>query len=152
MWFRKNTGNRALNTVCILPRTAGTWLHTIEDATKTVLYTTLNAVEWVGKTATNIKDAVHNACTNWPWYHRLWKAPASLVASPFMAIEWVAETLRYSGCNLLKHTRDTVANPFINFGHSIKRMFSKKDIWDFKFEKVGKSEVTPKNRLASLFK
>ena len=152
MWFRKDTGNRALNTIWIVPRTFGAWLHAIEDATKTVLYTALNTVEWIGKTATNIKDAVHNACSNWPWYHKLWKAPVSLLASPFMAIEWVAETLLYSWFNLVRDTRDTIANPFINFWHWVKRMFSNKYIGDFKFEKVNKSEVTPKNRLASLFK
>ena len=151
MWFRKDSSNRALNTIWILPRTAGTWLHTIEDATKSVLFTALNAVEWVGKTATSIKDAVQNACTNWPWYHRLWKAPVSLATSPIMAIEWVAETLLYSWFNLLRNVKDTIANPFINFWRWIKRMFSSKDIWDFKFEKVTKKDVTPKMRLASLF-
>ena len=151
MGFRKDTGNRALNTIWILPRTAGTWLHAIEDATKTVLYTVLNTGEWFGKTATNIKDAIHNACTNWPWYHKLWKAPLSIATSPIMAIEWVAETLLYSWFNLVRHARDTIANPFINFWNSVKRMFSNKNIGDFKFEKVSKSEVTPNNRLASLF-
>ena len=152
MWFRRNSTNRALNTVWVLPRSLGTWLHTIEDATKTALFPVLNTVEWIGKTATDIKDAIHRACTNWPWYHKLRKAPASLIASPFMAAEWVVETLRYSGCNLLRHTRDTIANPFINFWRWVKRMFSNKDIWNFKFEKVQKWDVTPKNRLASIFK
>ena len=148
MWFRKNLWNRSLNTIGIAPRTLGSWLHTIEDATKTVLYTTLNAFEWVGKTASSIKEAVNNACTKWPRYHKLWKAPVSLAASPFMAIEWVGETLRYSWCNLLRYTRDTIANPFINFWHWVKRMFSSKDPWNFKFEKVTANDITPQNKLA----
>lgn len=152
MWFWGNSRNRLWNTVWIVPRTAGAWLHAIWDATKTALYWALDIVEWIGKTATDIKTAVSNACKNWPRYHKLWKAPASLIASPFMAIEWVAETLRHSWCNIFRNARNTVAHPFINFGHWVKRLWSKEDIRNFKFEKTDEKWVSPKNRLASLFK
>ena len=151
MWFRKNTWNWTLNTVWIVPRTIGTWLHTVEDVTKTALFTALNVLEWVWKTAINIKDAVHNACTKWPRYHKIWKAPLSLIWTPFMAVEWVGETLRYSWFNLLRYSRDTIANPFINFWHWVKYMFSSKDPRQFKFEKVEKRDISPQNKLANRF-
>ena len=144
--------NRMWNLFWVVPRTAGAWIHAISDTTKTALYWVLDPFEWIWKTATSIKDAVHNAFTNWPWYHRLWKAPASVLASPFMAVEWVAETLRHTSCNLFRNVRDTIANPFINVWHWIKWMWSSQPVWSFSFEKINnKTDVSPKNRLAWLF-
>lgn len=154
MWFRKNLWNRLGNTVGVAPRsTVGAGLYTISDATRTALYWVLDPIEWIGKTASNIKEAVHNAFTKWKRYQKLWRAPASLLTSPLMAIEWVAETLRGTWCNLFRNTRDTIAHPFINVWHWIKRMWSAQWVGDFRFSKIdNKTEVTPKNRLASLFK
>ena len=154
MAFRKNLWNRLWNTVWVVPRTTvWTWLYTVSDATKTALYWVLDPVEWIGKTASGIKEAVHNAFTNWRWYHKIWKAPASLAATPFMAIEWVAETLRHTWCNLFRNVRDTIAHPFLNRWHSIKQMWSAEWVEKFKFSRIdNKSEVSPKMRLASLFK
>ena len=142
------------NTVWVVPRsTLWTWLYTLSDATQTALYWVLDPVEWIGKTASSIKEAVNNAFTNWKWYQKLWKAPASLLATPFMAVEWAAETLRGTWCNLFRNVRDTIANPFLNRWHWIKKMWSSDWIGEFKFEKINnKSEVSPRNRLASLFK
>ncbi len=154
MWFRKNLWNRLWNTVWVAPRaTIWTWLYTVSDATKTALYWILDPVEWIGKTASNIKEAVHNAFTNWKWYQRLLKAPASLIAAPFMAIEWVAETLLNTWYNILKNTKNTIAHSFVNVGHSIKWIWSDKWVWEFKFSKIeNRDGVSPKNRIASLFK
>ncbi len=152
MSFRKNTWNRTLNTVGIVPRTAGTGLHAVWDATKTALYGVLDAVEWVGKTATDIKTAISNACKNWPRYHRLRKAPVSIITSPIMAIEWAAETLRYTWWNILRNARNTIAHPFINFWHWIKRIWSSRNARDFSFSKTDINWVTPKNYLAKLFR
>lgn len=153
MSFRKDTGNRALNTVWVLTRVPGSWLHAVEDAAKSALYLTLDPFEWLGKTAKDIRTAVNNACKNGPRYHRLWKAPVSLVASPFMAIEWAAETLRDTWFNLFRNVRDTLANPFLNIWKSIQWMWKSKKIEDFKFSKIdAQKQVSPKNRLASLFK
>ncbi len=150
MWFRKNTWNRTLNTVWVAPRAAGAWIHTVCDATKTALYGVLDPVEWLWKTAWNIKDAIHNAFTTWKRYYKLWKVPASLVATPIMAVEWAAETLRHTWCNLFRNARDTIANPFINVGHWIKRMWSAQEVWSFSFAKIdNKPEVNPKNWLAN---
>ena len=69
-----------------------------------------------------------------------------------MAIEWVGETLRHTWCNLFRNARDTIANPFLNVGQSVKWMWSARWVGDFKFERIdNKTEVNPKNRLASLF-
>lgn len=146
MWDRLN---RVWNTLCTAPRVAVTWLHTVEDTTKTALYSVLNPVEWIWKTACSIKDAVHNACnaSKWAWY----KAPLSLLATPFMAVEWVAETLWHSWCHLLSNIKDTIAHPFINFWNSIKWIWSKNKVKDFSFQKVDSESVSPRNRLASLF-
>ena len=150
MSFRKNLWNRLWNTVWVAPRAAWAWIHTVLDATKTALYWALDPIEWIWKTAWNIKDAIHNAFTTWKRYHKLWKVPASLVATPFMLVEWAAETLRHTWCNLFKNARDTVANPFINVWHWIKRMWSAQDIWSFSFAKIdNRPEVNPKNRLAN---
>ena len=153
MSFRKNLWNRLWNTVWVAPRaTVWTWLYTVSDATKTALYWVLDPVEWIGKTASSIKEAIYNAFTNWKWYHKLRKVPASLVTAPFMAAEWVIETLWWTWCNLFRNIKDTVAHPFINVWHWIKRMWSEKWIGEFKFSKIeDKSEVSPKMRLASLF-
>ena len=153
MWFRKNLWNRLGNTVGVAPRsTVGTGLYTVSDATKTALYWVLDPFEWIGKTASSIKEAVHKAFTEWKWYQKLWKAPASLLASPFMAVEWVAETLWGTWCNLFRNARDTIANPFLNIWQSVKWMWSARWVGDFKFERIdNKTEVNPKNRLASLF-
>lgn len=153
MVSRKNLWNRVGNTVGVAPRSiVGTGLYTISDATKTALYWVLNPIEWLGKTASNIKEAVHKAFTNWKWYQKLRKAPASLLATPFMAVEWVAETLRGTTCNLLRNTRDTIAHPFLNVGRSIKWIWSSKKVGDFKFSRIdNKSEISPKMWLSSLF-
>lgn len=153
MWFRKDFWNRLWNTVCVAPRAVWTWLSTVSDATRTALYWVLDPFEWLGKTAWDIKDAIHKSFTEWKWYQKLWKAPASLVATPFMAVEWVAETLWHTWCNLFRNVRDTIAHPFINVGHSVKWMWSTQKIWDFKLEKIEeRSKMSPKNRVASLFK
>lgn len=151
MW---NFFNRIWNIIGVAPRsTVWTWLYTISDATKTAVYWVLDPFEWIGKTALSIKEAVHNAFTNWKRYHKLWKAPASLLATPFMAVEWVAETLRHTWCNLFRNAKDTIAHPFINVGHSIKWMWSPEKVGDFKFSRIDeRSTVSPRNRLASLFK
>ena len=152
MSFRRNTGNRALSTLWFAPRTVGTWLHAVEDAAKTAIYWVLDPVEWLGKTAKDIKTAINDACTKWRWYQKLRKAPASLIASPLMLLEWVWETLWHTWCNLFRNIRRTIANPFINIWHWIQRVWAKTRAWDFKFEKINKeTSVSPKMKLASLF-
>lgn len=153
MSFRKNLWNRLGNTVGVAPRsTVGTGLYTVSDATKTAIYWVLDPFEWIWKTASNIKEAVHNAFTKWKWYQRLWRAPASLVALPFMAVEWIGETLRHTSCNLFRNVRDTIANPFLNWGHSIKQMWSAQPVWAFRFDNINNMyNVTPKMKLASVF-
>ena len=152
MWFWKNLWNRLGNTVWVAPRALWTWVYTIGDATQTALYWVLDPFEWVWKTAWSIKEAIHNAFTKWKWYQKLWRAPASLIATPFMAIEWVGETLRHTWCNLFRNVRDTIANPFINIWHWIKRMWSSKWVWTFKFDNINNMpNITPKMKLASVF-
>lgn len=147
MWEKLN---RVWNSLGIVPRTLWTWLNTVWDTTKTALYSVLNPVEWLWKTATSIKNAIHNACNSGKksWY----KVPLSLLASPFMAVEWVTETLWYSWSHLLSNIRDTIANPFINLWNSIKWMWSKNGFSGFKFNKIDSEDVSPKNRLANQFK
>lgn len=154
MSFRKSIWNRLWNTVGVAPRsTVGTGLYTVSDAMKTALYWVLDPVEWIGKTASSIKEAVHKAFTQWKWYQKLWKAPVSLAATPFMAVEWVSETLRHTWCNLFRNVRDTIANPFLNVGKSVKWMWSARWVGDFKFERIdNKTKVNPKMWLANLFK
>ena len=148
----RNFRNRTWNTVAIAPRTIRTWVNTVCDTTKTALYWVLDPVEWLWKTAVSIKNAVTNACT-WPRYHQLRRIPTSLAASPLMLVEWAAETLRYSWCNLLRNIKDTIANPFINLWRSIKRIWSKQPLKEFRFEKIRRNkDVSPKNYLANLFK
>lgn len=153
MWFRKNLWNRLGNTVGVIPRsTIGTGAYTISDVTQTALYWVLDPIEWVWKTAWSIKEAIHNAFTKWKWYQKLWKVPASLLATPFMAIEWVGETLRHTWCNLFRNVRDTIANPFINIWHWIKRIWSSESVWAFKFANIDNMRnVTPEMKLARVF-
>ena len=147
-----NFRNRVWNTFWIVPRTVRTWISTVWDATKTALYGVLDPIDWIGQTAWRIKDAIHKSFTENSFRKRLWKVPASLLASPFMLVEWVAETLRHTGCNICKHTRDTIANPFINVWHSIKWLWSSQPVKSFSFANINeRSNVSPKNRLASIF-
>ncbi len=153
MWFRKNLWNRTLNTVAVAPRsTIWTWWHVLSDATKTAVYGVLNWFEWVGKTASSIADAVHNAFTKWKWYQRLWKIPVSLAASPFMAAEWVVETLWDTWCNFLRNARDTISNPILNWWRSLKWVWSSQSVWKFRFSHIdNRAVVSPKMKLASMF-
>ena len=153
MW-RKDFWNRLWNTALAAPRaTVCTWLNTVSDTARTALYWVLNPIEGLWKTAGSIREAIHKACTQWPWYKRLWRAPASLIASPFMAIEWIGETLRHTTYNLCRNIRDTIAHPFLNVWKSFKSVMSKQKVWDFEFSRINhNSEVSPKNRLANLFK
>lgn len=153
MAFRKDLGRRGLNTVESLTiRPAGIVLNTITDASKTALYTVLDSIDWFGQTAWKIKDAVHKSSTEWGFWKKLIKVPASLLASPLMAAEWAVETLLHTTRNLGKHTLQTIANPFINLWKDIKRIGSKQPVWDFNFTNIeNRSNVTPKNRLASKF-
>lgn len=151
MWL-KEFWNRLWNTVCAAPRIVGTWLTTLWDATRTALYWVLNPFEGLWKTAVSIKEAVHKSFTEGKWYKKLWKAPASLIATPFMAIEWVGETLWYTWSNLLRNVRDTIANPFLNIWQSFKWMWSSRKIWDFKLSLIdNRSDVPAKMRLANKF-
>lgn len=144
--------NRVWNTFWIVPRTIRTGLNTVWDVTKTALYGVLDPIDWIGQTAWRIKDAVHKSFTEWSFWKKLWKAPASLIVSPFMAIEWVGETLWHTGWNICKHTRDTIANPFINFWNSIKWLGSSQPVWAFSFANINeRSTVSPRNRLAAQF-
>ena len=147
-----NFRNRVWNTFWIVPRTVRTWLSTVWDVTKTAIYWVLDPIDWLGQTAWRIKDAIHKSFTEWSFWKKLWKAPASLLASPFMLVEWAAETLWHTTCNICKHTRDTIANPFINFWHSVKWLWSSQPVSAFTFENIdNRSNVSPKNRLASKF-
>ena len=153
MAFRKDTGNRALNTIwAVTRRPAGTVLNTVTDAAKTALYGVLDPIDWFGQTAWKIKDAVHKSFTEWSFWKKLRRAPASLLATPFMAIEWAAETLLNTTWNIGKHTLQTIAHPFINVWNTIKWIGSKQPVWNFRFTNIdNRSKVTPKNRLASKF-
>jgi len=144
--------NRLGNTFWIVPRTLRTWISTIWDATRTALYWVMDPLHWLGQTAEKIKDAVHKSFTEWSFWKRIWKAPLSLVASPFMLAEWVWETLWHTGYNICKHTRDTIANPFINFWRSLKWIWSSQAVSSFTFNNIdNRDHVSPKNRLASKF-
>jgi len=144
--------NRVWNTFWIVPRTVRTWLSTIWDATRTALYWVMDPLDWVGQTAEKIKDAVHKSFTEGSFWKRIWKAPLSLASSPFMMAEWVVETLFHTGYNICKHTRDTIANPFINFWRSLKWIWSSQAVSSFTFKNIdNRDHVSPKNRLASKF-
>lgn len=151
--FRKRLWNRLGNAWLSVPRsTLWTWWVAITDTIQTALYWVLNPLEWLWKTGASMLDAVHSACTQWKWYKKLWKVPATLASLPLMAVEWVAETLLQSWWNLLKNTRDTIANPFINFGTSLKWIWSSQPVSAFSFARINeRSTVSPRNRLAAQF-
>ena len=149
MWgFR----DRVWNTLWVAPRLAWSSFCAVSDTARTALYWVLDPIEGLGNTASKIKDAIHNACNEKKWYHRLWKVPTSLIASPLMAVEWIWETLFHTWYNICKNTKDTIANLFCNIGHSFKWIWSKEDVGNFKFQSIEeKSKCSPKMRLASLF-
>lgn len=143
--------NRIANTLWIAPRTVQTATRTTIDTTKSALNIVLDTFIGLWKTGSDIKKAIHESFTKWPWYHRLRKVPTSLALTPFMAIEWVAETLRWTWVNACSSARDIIWNTLRNEWTAIKMMW-KSENFDFSTEKLEYKKVSPKNRLASLFK
>ena len=143
--------NRITNTLGIAPRTVKTAWRTTIDTTKSALNLVLDPVIWIWKTGADIKKAIHKSFTEWPRYHKLWKAPASLALSPFMAVEWVAETLRGTWVNACSSVRDIIWNTLTNEWTAIK-MMGKWEKFNFSTEKLDYKKISPRNRLAGLFK
>lgn len=143
--------NRITNTLGIAPRTVKTAWRTTIDTTKSALNLVLDPVIWIWKTGADIKKAIHKSFTEWPRYHKLWKAPASLALSPFMAVEWVAETLRWTWVNACSSVRDIIWNTLTNEWTAIK-MMGKWEKFNFSTEKLDYKKISPRNRLAGLFK
>jgi len=142
--------NRISNTIGIAPRTVKTAARTTMDTTKSALNLVLDPFIGLWKTWLSIKDAIHKSFTEGPRYRKLWKAPASLALSPFMAVEWVAETLRWTWVNACSSVRDIIWNTLTNEWTAIKMMWK----WEkFKFttDKLEYKRLSPRNRLASLF-
>jgi len=143
--------NRIVNTLGIAPRTVKTAWRTTIDTTKSALNLVLDPFIGIWKTGADIKKAIHKSCTEWRWYQKLRKVPTSLALTPFMAVEWVAETLRWTGVNACSSVRDIIWNTLSNEGSAIKMMW-KGEKFDFTTEKLEYKKVSPRNRLAGLFK
>ena len=111
----------------------------VTDATKTAIYAVLDPVKWIGKTTKKIGNAIHKSYTEWNFWKKIRKVPASLIATPLMAVEWVAETLFHSSYNVARNTANTLSNPLTNSRKSIE--------WAFDNDE----KKNPKMRLASLF-
>lgn len=143
--------NRIVNTLGIAPRTVKTAWRTTIDTTKSALNLALDPFIGLWKTWSDIKQAIHRSFTEWRWYQKLRKVPASLALSPFMAAEWVAETLRWTWVNACSSVRDIIWNTLTNEWTAIKMMW-KGEKFDFSTEKLEYKDVSPRNRLAGLFK
>lgn len=143
--------NRIVNTLGIAPRTAKTAWRTTIDTTKSALNLVLDPFIGLWKTWSDIKQAIHRSFTEWRWYQKLRKVPASLALSPFMAVEWVAETLRWTWVNACSSVRDIIWNTLTNEWTAIKMMW-KGEKFDFSTEKLEYKKMSPRNWLAGLFK
>jgi len=143
--------NRVVNTLWIAPRTVKTAWRTTIDATKSALNLVLDPFIGLWRTWSDIKQAIHKSFTEWPWYRKLRKAPTSLALTPFMAIEWVAETLRWTWVNACSSVRDLIWNTLTNEWTAIKMMW-KGEKFNFSTEKLEYKKMSPRNRLAGLFK
>jgi len=143
--------NRIVNTLGIAPRTAKTAWRTTIDTTKSALNLVLDPFIGLWKTWSDIKQAIHKSFTEWRWYQKLRKVPTSLALSPFMAVEWVAETLRWTWVNACSSVRDIIWNTLTNEWTAIKMMW-KWEKFDFSTEKLEFKGISPRNRLAGLFK
>lgn len=142
--------NRISNTIGIAPRTVKTAARTTMDTTKSALNLVLDPFIGLGKTWLSIKDAIHKSFTEWPWYRKLRKVPTSLALSPLMAVEWVAETLRWTWVNACSSARDIIWNTLTNEWNAIKMMW-KSEKYKFTTDKLEYKRLSPRNRLASLF-
>jgi len=154
LFYNINMGrlrNRIANTLGIAPRTVKTAARTTMDTTKSALNLVLDPFIGLWKTWLSIKDAIHKSFTEGPRYHRLRKVPTSLALSPLMAIEWVVETLRWTWVNACSSARDIIWNTLTNEGKAIKMMW-KSEKFQFSTEKLEYKNISPRNRLAGLFK
>jgi len=144
--------NRVRNTVGITTRTIWTAWRTTIDTTKAALNVVLDPVIGIGQTAKDIKQAIHSSFTEWPRYRKLRKVPASLISTPFMLAEWVAETLRWTWVNACSSVRDIIWNTLTNEWNAIKMIWKSDDPKLFSIEKTTYKPLSPKNWLANLFK
>lgn len=149
MGFRKNTWNRAVNTVWIVPRSIWTWLRWIVDITKMALNTVLDLWIWVWKTCWSIKQAVLDSFNNGRRYKRLWKIPLSLVCILPMLWEWAVETLRWTWCNTVANTVNTIWNLCINEWNAIKYIRNPEDPMWYSILKTEGIDINPQNILAN---
>lgn len=144
MWLR----NRTINTVWFAPRTIGTAGNAIVDSAKTAIYSVLNLWQWLWKTCNDIQTAISIACKEKSRRKKTIKVPTSLIATPFIAIEWIAETLRWTWINGISNIKNTIWNILVNEWNAFKYIWKDENYSSYKFQTIEDKWLSPKNRLA----
>ena len=152
--FRNYMGkyfNQVRNTLWVVPRTIWTLIRWVVDTTKTALNAVLDFWKWLGKTCSDIKQAVHDSLTNGKRYRKLWKIPVTLACLLPMLWEWTVETLWWTGANAVVNTVDTVWNVLINEWNAVKLIWKVDDPKTYVLSKTDFRDISPKNLLANAF-
>ena len=149
MWFRKNTWNRTVNTVWVVPRTVWTWVRWVIDTWKSALNAVLDFWIWMWKTFWSIKQAINDSFNKGKLYKRLRKIPVSLVCLLPMLWEWTIETLRWTSANVVANTVDTAWNLFINEWNAIKLIWKADDPKTYQLLKTELRDINPRNVIAN---
>ena len=162
--------NRVWNTVWVIPRGLWTALTLWVDTAKAISNETLlnlsqifnkknktekvkketawNLLLWIWRTFKWTRETIKNSFQG-KRYKKLYKVPATLIASPFMLIEWGIETLLWCWYNCVKNTKDLIWNGLINWWKTIKTMWSSEPYKNFKFERLDEPTITPKMYIAN---
>ncbi len=148
MWEKaKNFWNRLGNTAMIAPRVAGTALNTATDIIDTAVALPKDILDVAKNTAHDIKNVFVDSWTKWKWYHKIWNVILSPVIATWTAVEWWIRSIITPAVNGVVNSRNTVKNSVTNAWRStFGRVFSKKPISDFSYDKLKTADVIKKDK------
>lgn len=148
MWqWLNNLWNRVGNTALVIPRLGYTGLNAWTDAIDTLAAIPRDFLDVVQYTSHEIKNILSSAWTTWKRYQRVWNIIKSPFVAAWAAIEWAIKTAVTPVVNGIANSVNTVKNTVKNTWRStFGRVFSKKPISDFSYDKLKTANVIQKNK------
>ncbi len=147
-----NFVNRGGNAIAIALRAPGTVGIAGIDILNTVDNFTKQGYEVAMDTRTKLKEMRGDALSKGSVVEKTAKSLLSYVATPIVPLEWAVRTVIEPLRNGAKNLRGVTSNFFGNIGNSVKKMFSKDKVGDFKFkhieEKLEKNTISKTNRIS----
>ncbi len=147
-----NKINRGGNAIAGLPRAIGTVGVTGLDILSVLDNIKKQGYEITIDTRTKLKEMRWDAVSKGSVIQKTSKAILSTIATPIVPLEWAVRTAIEPLRNGAKNLWGATVNFFYNIGNSVKKMFSKDNVWDFKFkhieEKLEKNTISKMNRIS----